>query len=288
MEQCNFCNAKVEKLEISHLIPKFIYKWLKETSTTNRMRSSVNPNKPAQDGYKIPFLCKTCEGNFSKYEKYFAEKVFKPFVDTNNIKIFENIDFNMLDKFISSLIWRIAKHSINDPKMNGKYKNDEIKLFNSYTNEIQENYNLNTKINFNTYFIPLTEEFVKENIFQNIDFVYFERSIAMEFMIFDNYSGVASVIIKFPFMLIVCEYISSSSQKWKGLKINEGKFQYSKEYKIPQYINDFIEFDKKRHYAVMENLSKHKLDEIIKKAANIKETDGTYKAKLKNYKHKIL
>lgn len=288
MVKCNFCNEEVEKLEISHILPKFIYKWLKDTSTIKRMRSSINPNKPAQDGYKIPFLCKKCEGDFSQYEKYFSENIFKPFIDSNDITIFENIDFAKINKFISSLIWRVVKHSINNPELNGNYKKDEIKLFNTYTDEIQENYNLNTKINFNTYFIPLTEEFAKKNIFQNINFVYFERSIAMEFIIFDNYNGVASVIIKFPFMLIVCEYISSRHQEWRGFKINEGKFEYSKEYKIPQYINDFIESDKNRQYSIMENLPKHKLDDIIKKAKDIKETDGTYKAKLKNYNHGIL
>lgn len=276
---------EVEKLEVSHIIPKFIYKWLKETSTLKRMRSS-NPNKVAQDGYKIPFLCKKCEGNFSQYEKYFAENIFRPFVVKNDIKIFDNINFEMLDKFFASLIWRIVENAMNNPSLNGNYKDLEIELFNKYTNEIKTSYNLSSKINFNTYFIPLTEEFVNKNIFENVDYAYFERSIGMEFMIFDNHNGVASTIIKFPFMLIVCEYLSSDLQAWNGFKINDKKFEYSENYKIPQYINDFMKFDTDRQYDLINSLSEKELDIIREKAKNIKETDGTYSAILRNHKHK--
>jgi len=235
LTQCNFCKDNVPKLEISHIIPKFIYKWLKETSTTKIMRSANNPNKPAQDGYKVPFLCKTCESNFSSYEKYFSEKIFKPFVESNDLEIFKNINHQKFKDFVTSLIWRVAQHSVNEPSLNGNYTPDEILKFNKFSNEIKQSYEKDLAIPFNTYFIPLTEEFVSSKVLKIEDYVYFERSIAMEFMIFDNHDGQVSVLIKLPFMMIVCEYISSKDNECYGLKINQGNFEYSDDtYKIPK------------------------------------------------------
>ncbi len=289
MIQCNFCKEEVPKLEISHIIPKFIYKWLKETSTTKKMRSSQNPNKPEQDGYKVPFLCKTCENDFSRYEKYFSEKIFKPFIESNDLEIFKTIDYKKFQKFIISLIWRVAQHSVNEPSLNGNYTADEILKFNRFSNEIKHSYKKDLNISFNTYLIPLTEKFVSSKVLKVEDYVYFERSIAMEFMIFDNHDGQASVLIKLPFMMIVCEYISSSSNEWNGLKINQDSFEYSNNtYKIPTYIHDFMEFDKNRHYDIMKKVSETQLNKIKTKAKEITEEDGTYKAMHKNLQSGIL
>lgn len=289
MTKCNFCKKEVLQLEVSHIIPKFIYKWLKETSTTKKMRSGTNPNKPVQDGYKVPFLCKTCENDFSRYEKHFSEKIFKPFIESNDLGIFKNINHQEFKKFITSLIWRVAQHSINEPSLNGNYTPDEILKFNRFSNEIKQSYEKNLTIPFNTYFIPLTKEFVSSEVLKVEDYVYFERSIAMEFMIFDNHDGQASVLIKLPFMMIVCEYISSKNNEWNGLKINQGSFEYSDDtYRIPKYIHDFMEFDKNRHYDVMKKVSETQLNKIKTKDKEMTEEDGTYKAMHKNLQSGIL
>ncbi|MCT4631371.1 MAG: hypothetical protein N4A76_01385 [Firmicutes bacterium] len=80
--ECKLCNESNE-LELSHIIPKFVYKWIKRTSTTGGIRNSDNPNIRAQDGDKIDFLCGKCEDLFSVYEDGFRKKGFQKLQETN-------------------------------------------------------------------------------------------------------------------------------------------------------------------------------------------------------------
>ena len=50
MELCKLCNKKAQLRE-SHIIPKFVYNWMKKTGT-GRFRQKKDLNKPLQDGIK--------------------------------------------------------------------------------------------------------------------------------------------------------------------------------------------------------------------------------------------
>lgn len=103
MAKCALCMKEKELMQ-SHIIPKFIGKWLKETSATGYLRQAVNPNKRQQDLGKIELLCHECEEKFSSYEKNFAENIFTPF--QNGQKEFHYDEW--LVKFIISINWRVA------------------------------------------------------------------------------------------------------------------------------------------------------------------------------------
>ena len=45
------------------------------------LRFGDNPNKPVQDGFKQKLLCSECEGRFSKFETYFANNFFYPYIN---------------------------------------------------------------------------------------------------------------------------------------------------------------------------------------------------------------
>jgi hypothetical protein len=77
--KCALCN-KVTELEESHIIPKFVFKWLKETTPT-AIRNLGTPNKRVQDGFKEYLLCHECEDLFNKWETKFCEQVFLPIHD---------------------------------------------------------------------------------------------------------------------------------------------------------------------------------------------------------------
>lgn len=70
MGKCALCGEDKE-LQLSHIIPKFIGKYLKNTSIGN-IRSHENPNRIAQDIEKHYMLCHDCEELFSASERYFA------------------------------------------------------------------------------------------------------------------------------------------------------------------------------------------------------------------------
>src|SRR4029077_16970412 len=95
-------------LQESHIIPKFIVSWLKDTSPTAKLRMGEIPNKRVQDGLKLHWLCSTCETKFSQWETYFAEKIFHPLINRES-KI--NYDSNFV-KFCVSISWRVLKYFI--------------------------------------------------------------------------------------------------------------------------------------------------------------------------------
>ena len=93
---------KKESIKNSHIMPDFITRWLRDTSVTQRMRSSLIPNKRIQDTSKVSLLCKECEGLFGKFETYFSEIIFKPVIDSDTPVL--NYDARLL-KFGVSLVW---------------------------------------------------------------------------------------------------------------------------------------------------------------------------------------
>ncbi len=100
---CRLCD-KDRDLRESHVIPGFVYKWLKETSGTGFLRFGLEPNKRAQDGYKLYWLCDECEGRLNDWETKFANEIFHPF----NKGAIEKAAYGpWLLKFCASVSWRI-------------------------------------------------------------------------------------------------------------------------------------------------------------------------------------
>jgi len=123
--QCALCQ-KTKELKESHVIPRFIGKWLKDTSATGYMRQALNPNLRAQDFPKSYFLCGDCEQIFGKEEKTFAEKIFIPFQEGKKLFAYDK----WLIRFIISLNWRLATKELDEPS--------KCKLSDSLKSELQK------------------------------------------------------------------------------------------------------------------------------------------------------
>lgn len=104
---CRLCGNNAPLLK-SHIIPKFIFDWVKKTSATDYVRFNQNIDMPEQDGLKLSWLCSKCEQIISTYEKYFADRVFYP-LHENAARITYN---NGLLKFAASIAWRILQYKI--------------------------------------------------------------------------------------------------------------------------------------------------------------------------------
>lgn len=98
---CALCRENKE-LELSHIVPKFVIRYLKKTST-GAIRNMENPNKIVQDGEKHYLLCGDCEDLFSVYETKFANKFFHPYMK-NNVKEFHYDSDTYY--FLTSVSWR--------------------------------------------------------------------------------------------------------------------------------------------------------------------------------------
>lgn len=120
MKECALCKQK-KKLQRSHIIPKFVAKWIKDTSATGLLRGVEDRNKRLQDLPKMELLCSDCESLISKHESYFASKIFYPFIN-NKITEFNYTD--QLQKFIISISWRILCIALEDQTKEDPWIND--------------------------------------------------------------------------------------------------------------------------------------------------------------------
>lgn len=87
---CKLCE-KESHLQKSHLYPKFVVKWIKETSMNGYLRNQVDINRRQQDGPKYDWFCRDCEQILSQAEKRFSENVFKPYTTAVDSGKFSNI-----------------------------------------------------------------------------------------------------------------------------------------------------------------------------------------------------
>jgi len=107
-KNCALCRTVYEPDEESHIVPAFVYRWLKASSTTGFMRFGPQINQRAQDGIKNYFLCRSCEDHFEKHETKFAAEVFHPFVQDNS----HSMDYDeYLLKFAVSVSWRVLAYN---------------------------------------------------------------------------------------------------------------------------------------------------------------------------------
>ena len=102
--ECAFCKT-VGPLCESHVLPAFVYRWLRGRSGTSHIRHSDQPNRRVQDGLKFHWLCRACEDDFNKYETAFATKVFHPWHAGTNVIPYGD----WLLKFCVSVSWRVLK-----------------------------------------------------------------------------------------------------------------------------------------------------------------------------------
>lgn len=101
-EVCALC-GQLAVLCDSHIMPKFVSRWLKNTSATGPIRTTARPDKREQDGRKKRLLCDRCEQRFGRWETRFATDVFYPFQSG------ERAEFQYgpwLLKFVTSVSWR--------------------------------------------------------------------------------------------------------------------------------------------------------------------------------------
>lgn len=107
--KCRLCDNERELRE-SHIIPSFVFKWLKESSGTGFIRFGHNPNLRIQDGPKHYLLCDVCEGLFSDWEKEFADSIFHPCHEGSNPPFYYG---KWLLKFAVSVSWRVLNFIID-------------------------------------------------------------------------------------------------------------------------------------------------------------------------------
>jgi 5-methylcytosine-specific restriction endonuclease McrA len=220
---CALCGSK-KKLMLSHIIPKFVGKWLKETSASGFLRAG-NPSERIQDSFKINLLCEDCENLFSVWENYFAEQFFYTYQkDSSEIPYDEK-----LVRFTISVAWRLLRvylyELVDDARKKG-YAETALEVWKDYLLEKRtdpgpyENH-IFFLDDLDTSSLELPEKFLW----------YTSRSVDGTIMTADNEQIFSWA--KLPGILLVSSINPIEFRGWKTSKIeNKGKIE------IPQEITD--------------------------------------------------
>jgi len=251
VENCKLCNKSTE-LKNSHLIPNFIHKWQKKTSYTGNIRSIENINQINQGGFKDYLLCGNCEQIFSKWEKYFAEIHFYPYINKKIVNEY-NINFS---KFAISLAWRILI----------KFKKD--KLFEEY--ELSTIHNINNMEKIWRDYLLSNSLSIPNNIKHNIFLIhenmyehpFFNRQIrSVETTFISDSEGGSYFYIKLPYFTIVAFIENYNSKYWSLSEIKEhGTIELNST--IHTSMEDLIVENCEEHKNMVNKYSKNQFDKV--------------------------
>lgn len=221
---CALCGAK-RKLMQSHIVPKFVLKWLKNTSATGFMYSPENPNLRVQDAKRVALLCAKCENMFSKLEHYFAEHIFFP---RHNEGIDKFAYDESLLRFVVSLSWRLLhvdlRYLMNKTPIISQHAEQVLKIWKNY---LLENRDDPGSYEHHIFFLDLVESTTGVILPPGFQW-YTLRAIDATLAYGENQ---AYVYMKLPGMVLVSCIYPPKLEGWLGTKIEK-----SGEITVPQEI----------------------------------------------------
>ena len=101
-DSCQLC-GHFSELQESHILPAFVFRWVRKRGITGHMRSAATPNRRSQDGLKQHLLCKACEEVLGNFERSFSSYAFYPALNDEWSGEYRK----WLLKFCVSVSWRI-------------------------------------------------------------------------------------------------------------------------------------------------------------------------------------
>lgn len=101
--KCALCKKEDMRLLDSHIIPKLVYKRIKEYPNS-RFRNVFQLKDIYQDGEKKPLLCEDCEKFFNGFETPYVNTILDPYLKDKKAK-HENND--LVNNYIYAMNWRV-------------------------------------------------------------------------------------------------------------------------------------------------------------------------------------
>lgn len=236
LKVCALCERDLPLCR-SHIIPSFVFDWLKETSGTGHIRFAENVNLRVQDGWKPKLLCGECEQLFSQWEKVFAEQVFAPLHRREADKFCYG---TWMEKFAVSVSWRVLTvHKLIDgladfPKNTIEAADAALLRWKQFLLDIESNPGL-----YEQHMLPvdILESTTVPGMPPNMN-----RYLARAIEIYVAYSGSNGIVYSKMGRIILFGFIQMSNPRsWQGTKLN---VRYgilgSDNYKLPPSIGDFL------------------------------------------------
>lgn len=232
---CRLCQQQAE-LKNSHVIPAFVFRWLRETSGNGHIRRMDEPNRRVQDGLKRYWLCTSCEALLNTSETSFATNLFHPY-QTQSGAIFRYTDWLM--RFCVSVSWRVLTYFLVETPIT-----DIDETFHDYANEassVWREFLLDQRRHpsqFQQHILPLDRiDSATFPLAPNIN-RYLTRAIDIDLCRSDSRSFIYSKIGRFVILGFINE---PNPNQWKGTKVNvSGGIIEPKKYILPRAFGEFL------------------------------------------------
>jgi hypothetical protein len=236
--ECALCLEEKE-LQLSHIIPKFVFNYLKE-SAPGGLRSYRTPNLRIQDGEKEYLLCRDCEQLFSSWEKPFSEHIFVPLHDPSPVTT-PIVYKQWALKFAASVSWRVLNYYM---KLGLSHFSDEQKAHAQQALNFWREFLLGGQKHpgrFEQHLLPL--DVIEHHTVGEISpFLnrYLLRSIHMDVLVSESSAIVYTKLCRVTIFGFIYE---ANPLGWQGMKlhVNKGTIR-PRDYLLPgeifKYIND--------------------------------------------------
>jgi hypothetical protein len=237
-QACLYCEQNTPQLD-SHIIPSFIYKWIKDTSPAPYIRSTEDPNKREQDGPTQKILCHDCEQAFSIPENAFKHEIFRKFANYRNPPPDQLTIGIQSIECIYSIAWRVLAEFYYYPKDHQLTK-EEFENIPKILREIKSCIDNKSFEKFNIHFIPCTNHVLSKGILPKVPHFYYDRATGADYRIYD-YQNTSFIQIKIPFCIFIFEIDPVEPSAWVGTKLNPTEeFDTRKIESTPDYVRDQI------------------------------------------------
>lgn len=273
---CALCGLKKE-LQLSHIIPKFVGKYLKETSAGN-IRNHALSERVVQDIEKHYLLCHDCEEMFSAKERYFSNTLFYPYLrDKKDTFAYDE----QLFYFLTSLSWRSLYLDILDFVQQRSLKLDVLeKMIDS--DKIMREFLFGERKDLGEieHHIFFFERIMKVNAPPDSLFktgcphATIHRSLT-------SYSGYADntiyTISNLMGIVVVSLYAKDQDELWQGTQIQNGPgVIYAKNQHIQSRLGNEFNFWMEQSEAASKCLSDREQEKILKRITDLGEDIKNY------------
>jgi len=258
---CRLCKADGELRE-SHIIPSFVYKWLKTSSGTGFIRFGEYPNLRSQDGFKSYLLCDECESFFNLWETEFANSAFHP-LNKGRGAILHYGPWML--KFAVSVSWRVLTFFVEEKDLSHFPPNLQKKA--SIALSYWQNFLLGKSPHpdrFEQHMLPFDriESFNYPDMPPNIN-RYILRTVDIDTVHAGDKS--AYVYSKIGRIVLIGFIEMPNPREWKGSKLHvKNGVLGSKHYTFPAGFGDYFIDKAKRLIKIQGSMSKNQKRKIDK------------------------
>ena len=276
-DRCKLC-LKQDKLENSHIISSFVFRWLKETSGTGHFRSGGTINRRSQDGAKEYWLCPEHEDLFSRWETEFASRVFHP-LTSGKASQFQYQEW--LLKFACSLSWRVLlylKETSGLSHFTEELRQEADRALGTWAEFLLGRRHEPGKYEQHLVVLGEIVEHTVQDMPANIN-RYLLRSVAIDAACSDRE---AYVYVKLPYILLIGFINIERPEEWEGTMVHAKQGVVgSSEWSLPRSVLEFIMGRARRASELQQNISARQQEAIrksfMKNIDRLPETE-TFKA----------